>query len=75
MKDNYGCTKEKKEFDKEFAEYINCFYDTYDMDEHYGLVDTTTEAFLIGIDVSDGYLSGYDNGKLKRYRVDMVKDN
>ena len=74
MKDNYGCTKD--EFDKEFAEYINGFYDTYDtydIDEHYGLVDVTTEAFLIGCDISNGDLSGFDKGKLRRYRFDIDK--
>ena len=72
MKDNYGCTKD--EFDKEFAIYINGFYDTYSEDKHYGLVDVTTEAFLIGCDISGGYLmSGYDKDKLKRYRTDMDK--
>jgi len=66
-------TEEKKMFNREFAEYVGGFYDDYSYLDEYSVgssCDLTTEAFLIGVDVSNNRLKQTDIHKVKRYNKD-----
>jgi hypothetical protein len=65
-------TEQKRKFNKEWKNYIGGFYDDYSYLDEYSagsMTDFTTEAFLIGCDVS-GKIKESDTHKVKRYCKD-----
>ena len=65
--------KDKKMFNREFEEYINGFYDDYNYLDEYSTgshCDLTTEAWLVGCDVTGNRLKQSDIHKIKRYNKD-----
>ena len=65
--------KGKRDFDREFEEYINGFYEDYSDIDEYNIgnhCDLMNEALLIGIDVSKRKLAQSDINKIKRYNKD-----
>ena len=66
-------SEQKKNFNREFAEYIGGFYNDYSYLDEYtkgSHCDLTTEAYLIGVDVSNNKLKQTDINKVKRYNKD-----
>ena len=63
----------RKSFDEEFNEYINGFYDDYSYLDEYSIgshSDLTTEAWLVGCEVTGNRLKQSDIHKVKRYNKD-----
>lgn len=75
-------SSDKRDFDREFEEYIKDFSDldyTYDLgfsdncgiDNTYSKNDLENNLLLVGGDVSKRNVSGMDMGKLRRYWNEM----
>lgn len=75
-------SSDKRNFDKEFEEYIRAYSDldyTYDLgfsdncgiDNTYSKNDLENNLLLVGGDVSKRNVSGMDMGKLRRYWLEM----
>ena len=64
---------QKKNFEKQWLNYILSFEDIEVEKEEYSAVDRDLEAFYSGCNMSTPYLSQADKIKVKRYRRDNCK--